>query len=66
MNNRVTYLESLMDGIYLQGIPKTRMFVAQITQLVRRQRKTAIPLPPLPAPVLSPQAKEQNGAANPR
>ena len=50
----------------LQGIPKTRMFIAQITQLVRWQRKTLIPLPPLPAPVLSSQAEDQNGAADAR
>ena len=42
------------------------MIIAQIMQLVRWQSQTLIPLPPLPPPVLSPQAEEQNGAADTR
>ena len=42
------------------------MIIAQILQLKPRQRKTIIPLPSLPAPILSSQAPEQSGAADSR
>lgn len=42
------------------------MFIAQIVQLIRWQSKTIIPLTSLSPPVLSSQAKEENGAADAR
>ena len=54
------------DDIYLQGVPKTRMFITQIMQLIRRQSQTLIPLPSLPASILSSQAQEQHRAADGR
>ena len=52
--------------IDLQGIPKSRMFIAQIIPLVRWQSKPVIPLTPISPPVLRPQAEEQHGAADTR